>query len=207
MLSREEFEQLVAALLDEPRRADLRARLDAAVAAQPELAALFEEWRRADALLRAGLPALPPLNWTRIQERLAGAVEADARAADAEDAALDAALAQMSRFEAPLDWHHVAQRVSAAVAASDSVARRRRLYPRVAAGVSVLLAAAAALWFAIVPGPKTNSLPPPSLGDPRTDGIAVAVISIPAAAAAQPQQLLIVDPYVSAASDDSTGYY
>lgn len=148
-MDREAFEQLVSAWLDEPHRADLRARLERAVAAVPELAEVQAAYVRLVELLRRAL-AEPPVDWAALKARVAAEID---RAAEREaaDPSWDARLrAALPGVEARVDWQTVQARIAAAVAACDrgTGRRPRRLGWRVSLAAGSLAAAAALLlWF------------------------------------------------------------
>jgi len=213
------FEQLVSAWLSEPDRADLRAQIDAALAAQPELAAIFDEWRRFDALLARGWSTPANVNWPRLKDRIVANLD-QPQAIDAEpDDALDSVLRDLPSLDARIDWSRLHGRISQAVARSTgTAARRRRLYTGLAA-TAASLTAAAALLLAFLPhgAPPTApaglvrvTLSPPATVRSTADaGVAFARISAPSATAAAPQRLFVVDPLIMPAepSVETAGYY
>jgi len=211
-MTRETFEQLVLAWLAEPHRADLQAQVTAAAAAQPELAGELAQWRQSEALLHDALPALPAVDWARFAARVSSAVDDSLTARSPEDEVLDAALRDASSWQAEVDWTRVASRISAAVnVATRAAAPRRRVFTRVVAGAGALLAAAAALLFALLPratvAPGNVQV---AIGPPPTsaDGIAIVKITRMETGEAQPQRLFIVDPIMApTTSDDANGYY
>lgn len=120
-MTREEFEQLASAALDQPHDAALQARVAAAIAGDPPLAAVFDQWRRVGLLVRRAT-AVRGVRWERFGQRISAALAAHAAAAPDADAELDAALLQTADVAGRVDWDRFAQRVSAAVAAESSLA-------------------------------------------------------------------------------------
>lgn len=76
-MNRAAFEQLVSEWLDRPGRADLRARVEAALREKPALARVLERWRHLNQLLQAALPSLSGVDSQhfrmRVAQSLAGA--------------------------------------------------------------------------------------------------------------------------------------
>lgn len=213
------FEQLVSAWLSEPERADLRRQIDAAIAGQPELAAVFDEWRRFDALLARGWPTPANINWPRLKDRIAARLDQPDAADTESDEALDAVLRGLPTFDARIDWPRLRGRISQAVARSaGSAASHRRVYTGVAA-TAASLAVAAALLLALLPHSASPTAPtglvrvtlsPPATVQSNADaGVAFARVSAPPAMAAAPQRLFVVDPLIMPAepSAETAGYY
>ncbi len=218
-MTRDAFEQLVDAWLAEPQRADLKAQIDAAVRAEPQWAALLDEWQRFDQFLRRAYAGPEGIDWGRLKTRTLAAVQPDA---GGEDELLDAALRAMPTVDDRIHWSRLHARVMAAVTRSavgwasrpPDAATRRRRYTRVVAGAATLLAAAAALLLALLPhGPHLAA--PPSLvrvgvGAPPPNGVGVAYVHIAGgpANAAPPERLFTVDPMPQTGpSDETAGYY
>ena len=218
-MTREAFEQLVDAWLAEPQRADLKAQLDAAVRAEPQWAALLDEWQRFDQLWQRGSAAPEGVNWGRLKTRILTAVQQDA---DAKDELLDAALRAMPAVDDRVHWPRFHARVMAAVTRStvpwasrpQDAATRRRRYTRVVAGAATLLAAAAALLLAFLP--RTAPMVTPAsvlrvgMGAPPSNGGGVAYVRIAGGpvTAAPPERLFDIDPLPpTAPSDETAGYY
>lgn len=74
-MNRQAFEQLVSEWLDRPAQDDLRARIEAAVRADPALARLMGEWLHLNRLIRGGLPGPHGVEWDRFRARLATLLE------------------------------------------------------------------------------------------------------------------------------------
>lgn len=207
------FEQLISEWLDSRHDPALRARLDAAIAAEPHLAAVLDEWQTFDRQLRAGMPVARGIVWARFRQAVSAAVDT----AIAKDAALDAALRCSPTVEATIDWPRMRVRISAAIDAEASRVNRtrtRRLWLGGAAASA--LTAAAALVVALLP----DRAPEP--GAAGGGAIARAVISAPAVspaggvamvsitggeAPAAPQALFMIDPPRSSANDTPAGYF
>lgn len=177
-MKREAFERLVSDWLDDPQSGDLRARLDAAGARDPQFARLREELVRVDALVRAGLAALLPVDWERLKARIC------ARIAGTPDEStdLDEQLRSLPAIESHVDWLAFQRKVTRAIDQEEVRPRVLRLSPwrlTVAAGV---LAAAAAVVLMLVQPPR---LQPPTTPQ-RAPGLARMVIL--AQPAAQPDR-------------------
>lgn len=146
--------QLISDALDAPHDADLHRRLDAAIAAQPEIADEFARWQRLEGLIRRALPAPHGIAWKHLHERLRTAV-----AEDAEDMTLDEAFAALPGVAGRVDWDRLQQRIAARVHA-DAVAHRpaagrwRRLTVSMGA---IAAAAAVVLTLNLMPSPPTVS--------------------------------------------------
>lgn len=69
------FEQLVSEWLDRPARDVLRARIEAALHADPSLARLMSEWLRLNELIRRGLPGPDGVQWDQFKGRVAALLE------------------------------------------------------------------------------------------------------------------------------------
>lgn len=218
-MNRDAFEQLVNAWLAEPDCAGLRERVDAAIKAEPELAHLFDDWRRFDQLLRRACPLPRGVDWPRLKARVLAAAVPNARG---QDELLDAALREVPSVDDRVRWSRFHARVMAAFTRSrvgwasrppEAVSRRRR-YTRVVAGAATLLAAAAALLLAVLPhaSPVASStgLVRVRLSAPLADGAGIAYVHIAGAPAAAtlPEQFFAVDPMPrSGPSDEAAGYY
>lgn len=214
-MNREAFEQLVCAWLDARHDAELRARIDAAVAAEPEWKPLLAEWERLDALLRRGFPAPRGVEWPALRGRIAARTTGPGRCpgphevttaapGDARGAALDAALAALADVDRRVDWPRLHTRIVRAVTGVSGERhggpRRRRWLVTLAAG----LAAAATVLLALRPtaGPlppgrglvQVVVLPPP----PAVAGEIVEVrLSVLEPTSPPPECLILVDPLVA----------
>lgn len=213
-MNREAFEQLVCAWLDARHDGELRARIDAAVAADPELRPLLAEWERFDNLLRRGFPAPRGIEWPALRGRIAAGTtgtghgpvphEVTAAPSDARSAALDAALAGLADVDRRVDWPRLHARIVRAVTDLSGERhrgfRRRKWLVTAAAG----LAAAAAVLLALRPtaGPlppvrglvQVVVLPPPAAvaGETVEVRLSVAEPTLP-----PPECLILVDPLVA----------
>ncbi len=170
-MNRQEFEQLVCQWLDEPGRDDLRLAVQAAVASHPQFSDLLEEWRRLDWLLRTGMGMLPAVNWNRLKERITTAIREPVGEADRSDETLDAVLRSLPNLDRRVDWSRLHRRITGSITRSEGqAAARRRLYVRVVAPATALLATAASLLLAWLPNVR------PAV---RPTGLAVALVGRP----------------------------
>jgi hypothetical protein len=210
-MTRKAFEELVDAWLAEPQRHDLRRQIDAAVAADPALAAVVEQWRRFDELLQRGCTD-PRVHWDRLKEHILAAVSARD---SADDELLDTALRTLPPVDARVHWPRFHARVMAAVSRGRiAAATRRRRYTRVVAGAATLLAAAAALFLAFLPRPvpvtgpvsivRVQLMAPPA----NAGGVVSVHIVSAASSAASPERFFAVDPMPKPeASNETVGVY
>ncbi len=217
-MNRDAFEQLVSAWLDEPDRADLRTRIEAAAQADPELARLLNEWRRFDDLFRHGVPEAGGVDWTLLKTHVATAIDRNILTEQARDHALDEALRGLPGVDSRVDWPRFHERIASALTRSaGQAASHRRRYTMVAGG-AVMLAAAAALIFAFLPvaGPGVGSPglalvtlgPPPAAQPGLASGVAYARITTGRPAEAQPERFFVIDPVKAAApSNEAPDYY
>lgn len=212
-MTRDAFEQLISEWLDDRHDRSLRARLDAAVAAEPRLAAVLDEWQTFDRRLRDGMPVARGIDWAHFRHAVSSAVDA----AIAEDAALDAALRRSPTIDAAIDWSRMRDNISAAIDAEPvrrGRTRARRLW--IGGAAASALAAAAALTLALLPNKARDP------GAAGGGAIAQAVIAAPVAAPvsgvamvsitggeapAAPQALFMIDPPRSTTNDPAAGYF
>lgn len=220
---REAFKQLVSEWLDQPDRDDLRARIDAAADASAELAELRDEWLRLHRLVREGRPPVESVDWQRFRARTMADVESIAAETEHATNVLNEALRNLPTIEEQVDWERFRSRVSVAVrtAAGRSPVLPQR-WRRIVAGLG-MLAAAAALFLAVVLRP---SAPEPvsgvarghvefvtELAEQSQPGVAVARVEpldvredLEAPPSPQPQLaevFLMVDPLPRAGRTDS----
>ncbi len=163
----EQFERWLSDWLCDPADVGLRARIDAAMQADPALRTLARRWCTVQALTQS-LPREEQLNWATLAARTAQAVRAVEPLPRA-DARLDQALANLAELP-PVDWQRLVTRISAAVA-HDATARRARHWR----GIGTIGAVAAALALMLVwqaaPQPQNSGQP---RGTPLARGVALA---------------------------------
>lgn len=205
-----EFEQLVCAWLDEPQRTDLRQQVEAAIGADPSLAAHLDEWRRFDRCLRAALPPPGGVRWEALRLRFSQAVD---EAVQREEFALDAALKHLPTVEHRVNWPRLHQRIASAVRRSAG----RRAGLRAGLGVLSLvgLAAAAALVLSVLPDAAPSavssglvqvSVRTPALAP--SSGTVVVRVSVPEGCEPEPERFFCIDPVRRGAiADEVAGYY
>lgn len=210
-MDREAFEQLVSEWLDTPARGDLRARIDAALAAEPALAELFEQWRRLDGVFRENLPQLPSVKWPRLARRISRAVDREA-----EDAhGVDEVLRRLPGIDRRVDWQRVGNRIADAVAREAAKSRRAggwRRFCRIAGGVAAVATVAAVLVLSVMPnarperpsaGRATFAIGPPRVREAGTsDGVATVAITVLDVATAEPERFFMIDPMTTPAPTD-----
>jgi hypothetical protein len=205
-----DFEELLSAWLDEPGDVARRARIDAAVQAEPGWAGELARWEKLNAALRATPPALQRVDWPRAGQRMARHVATTAAAAP--ELRLDELLADEPAALAGVDWTRVRTRISAAVTAERPARLRhaRRWYLGAAAG----LAAAAAIFLAVTTYDARLPHAPATVNVARVSGptgvlrgSAYAKISAPPEVAAQPTQFFIVDPIRKTQPEDPAEYF
>ncbi|MEW6199422.1 MAG: hypothetical protein AB1601_12265 [Planctomycetota bacterium] len=205
------FEQLVCAWLDARHEAELRARLDAALAADPELKPLLTEWERFDTLLRRGFPAPRGIDWAALHRRIAARTTRAgpwpvphqatfAAPDDARNAALDAVLAGLADVDRRIDWPRLHARIVRAVTGASGERRRGHRRQQWLATAAAGLAAAAAVLLAL--RPTAGPLPPVRglvqvvvLPPPAVAGETVEVrLSVAEPTSPPPECLILVDP-------------
>ncbi len=155
MMNREAFEKLVSEWLDKPERDGLRAAVDAAATASPELGRLKDEWVRLDQLIRGLSSGVDHVDWSRFRQHIGNAVDQNGT-----DAKLDEQMRSLTAVEQRVDWSRLHKRICRAVGRADDRARVIR-FPlrRVAAGVLLTGAAAALVLMFTLPAksPTTYS--------------------------------------------------
>jgi len=170
-VERDAFEQLVSEWLDADERAALDARLTKAAARSPELAALWAQYQRLDAILRQP-DAMAQVRWDRLRVRIAGATQA--AAAGAGDDTLDAALHAEPPELQQVDWQRLQRRIAAAAHGP----RRGRRPTTWVWGIGGGAVAAAAALLLMIRAP----LPPPAetapIGEARLTVSAPAAVSV-----------------------------
>jgi len=192
-MDREAFEQLVSAWLDEPDRADIRARLDAAAAEDSEFARLREQSVRLDRSLREVAATPLPVAWSRLAARVGDAIDA-AVGEDQTDAELDARLRARPALEARVDWSRFRARVSNAIGrpgAARQVWRHPRWRLSLAAGLLATAAALLLLLFTYAPTPSTKPIGP--AGVAHVSVLAPGGTSAPAAALRPVARLVVLE--------------
>ena len=173
-MDREAFEQLVSAWLDHPQRSDLRVRIDATCAEDPQLARVLHQYTQLERLLRDAAAHSPPVAWDRLKDRIAAQVHRVSNACPAE-ARLDAQLAALPDIETFVDWQAFHRRVSRAIQRSVRPRRTTHLMPWRTATAAGLLAAAAALVLML--GVPSARVPAP-LVPPRPDKVVNAGVKL-----------------------------
>lgn len=229
MMTREQFEELLSAALDEPQRDDLREQIAAACARQPELAPLRDAWTRLDVRLRDDKLPAERINWPRLAERIRAAARATPVAAETDtDAALDELLAHHAPLP-PIDWERFGRRVAACARASPDKPRTVARWLRWAPLGGLAAAAAIALMFFVARPNPPRTAPPSAAAPPGFARVLIAappalpaetavaaswVAAAPADGAAPPDQLrpepevfLIVHSTPSAPPDDAFGLF
>ena len=214
-MNRDAFEQLVDAWLTEPQRADLKARIDDAVRAEPELRRVLAEWERFDDLLRQGWPTPRGVDWSRLKVRISAAVD-QGKGVEIPDDALDEMLHRLPRVDDRVQWTRFHDRIRQAVNRAGARAGTRRwLFTRLAP-VGAFVAAAAGLVLALLPrgglAPSATGVVRVTLGGPPVaavdDGVAYVQIAAGPMPAPSPQCFFTIDPAPNAGSSgDTTGYY
>jgi hypothetical protein len=155
-MDREAFEQLVSEWLDQPERADLRARIEAAVVESPAFGRVRDEWLRFDRLIRGAGLHTGRVDWPHFRLRIAERLESAHG-----DAALDERLRTLTAVERRVDWPHLRRRISAVLAGVDGGRAAPRIpLRRLGAGLALLATAAAlVLMFAL---PSRSTVAPPA---------------------------------------------
>lgn len=211
-MKRDDFEQLVSAWLDEPQREDLRRQIEQTAASDPQWARELDEWQRFEALLARRLPDLPALDWSRLQDRVRIAIDADATGAE-QDAALDTLLRRPPHLEHSVDWPRFRARVvAAAVAGRPGRGIRQR---RWLVGVAGVAAAAAGLFWTFMPEAGPGTQPPGlaavTLSGPAarpSGGVVEVRVAISRAPAEAPERFFTIDPPDrGSVSDETDNYY
>lgn len=140
-----EFENLIGEWLDEPQRADLAARIDAAVAADPALARERERLTRLHRLVAQSLSGAPRIDEARFVQRISAAIDHDV-----ENTLLDAdtnrLITALAPIEHAIDWPRVSERIGDAIDQTDARVRSSRRL-RLASFALTAAAAAVALFF------------------------------------------------------------
>lgn len=202
------FEQLVSEWLDDRENAELRRRIDAAMADDASLARLLDEWERFDAVLRANAPEAGGVDWTH-QQALVGEAVNDA----ARDDRLDTLLDSLPGVDGRVDWDRLASRISGRVHTERRPNHRWRRAGGIFAGVAV---AAAVGLFAILPYATTPTAGPPVanlsvLAPPaaeKNSGVVIVQITRENISEPQPPRYFAVDPVVvDAPTDEFVGLY
>jgi hypothetical protein len=204
-MNREAFEKLISTWLDEPDDAPTRARIDAALRADPSLQPTWDAWRRMESLLR-GARDVPGVDWEALAAHLRHACHADN--------ALEAVLDQAPSLHARVDWPRVHARFSAAVTRA-ATTRQPSPTRRWMASAAALLATAAAIGFlTLMPvyqdpgGPvgvaRLAVAPPASLPD---GGIAVVRVTLADQPEPEPERFFSIDPVDDRVVDESPDYY
>jgi len=205
-----DFEQLVCAWLDEPQQLDLARQVEQAVAADPALGALLEEWRRFDKCLHAAFPPACAVRWDRLRLRISQAVDEAARH---DELALDAALKNLPTVDRHVNWPRLHQRIATAVRRGE----RRRVGLRAGLGALGLagLAAAAALVLSVLPDAPpsavSSGLVQVSVRMPAlvpSSGTVLVRVSVPDGCEPEPERFFSIDPIGrGATADEAAGYY
>ena len=175
-MERDAFEQLVSEWLDADERAALDARLTEAAARSPELAALWAQYRRLDAILRQP-DAMARVRWEHLHARITGAVHADRDGAgeDTLDAALHAEPAELQQ----VDWPRFQRRIADA-AHGPPRGRRRATWVWWIGGGAVAAAAALLLMIRTPLPPPVETVP---VGQARLTVCAPAAVPVDGATA------------------------
>ncbi len=148
-MTHEQFEKLVSDWIDEPGNADAANAVADAVAADPGLARIRDQWLALDGALRAGGTCAARVEWDRFRRRVMDAVhERTPHDEDANEAArIDAELRASTDLPAAVDW----SRLKGAIVRQVRKVRRRRLPAVWRAAYSVAAVAAAGLLAVMVP--------------------------------------------------------
>ena len=164
-MEREAFEQLVSQWLDQPDRADLRERIDLAVAADPELRALLDEWLRLDRVIRAAAHASHTVDWGNFRERIQSGIDETSA-----EERIERRIQEVTDISRRVDWNRLHERITQAVHEERTTPLILRIPRRVTAAVSILAAAAAIVMMLTLPQPLKQS-------SPSTRGIARVAVS------------------------------
>lgn len=218
------FEQLVSQWLDDPSRVDLRAQIDAAIAENPPLGAIFAQWERTEAALRSAARVPTGVDWQRL------AAQTAARVNIAVDRPLDDLLRGPTAVDQRVDWQRLKSRIAAAVAMEHQTTIRRQRRRWLIRG-SATIAAAAALVLALLPmrharhepeasvtvgrpGDTSQSLAFSTIRAPRvSESERTSVVAVTIAAADQrsepvPERFFVIDPLTAPrTADDVPDYY
>lgn len=145
-MDRETFEQLVNQWLDQPERADLRERIDLAVATRADLRVLLDEWIRLDRLIRGANLAPAAVDWIRLRR------EIDLRTApQSADEELERRLRLSTEISERVDWDLLRLRITDAVRATKIEPRAPRGVRRLVTAFALLSAAAAVILMLTMP--------------------------------------------------------
>lgn len=151
-MDRETFEQLVNQWLDQPERADLRERIDLAVATRADLRVLLDEWIRLDRLIRGANLAPAAVDWIRLRR------EIDLRTApQSADDELERRLRLSTEITDRVDWDRLRVRIADAVRATKVEPRAPRGVRRLVTAFALLSAAAAVILLLSVPQAPPSS--------------------------------------------------
>jgi hypothetical protein len=158
-MSPEAFEETLSAWLDAPEDAALRAQIEAAVARDPQLRRLRDQYLRLQTLLTAAIARRAGVDWQRLQARIVGACSADDTGIP--DDAVDALLRRATGVDALVDWPRLRQRITSAALGQTGQGTASRFGGRLrrAAGVVAVTAAAAVLLLLVrlpVTGPAST---------------------------------------------------
>jgi hypothetical protein len=166
-MDRDAFEQLVSHWLDDPRDEELRAAVEVATAASPELERIRDEWVRLDQLVRGSAGAAEPVDWPRLRQRIGAQLTSHG-------AGLDAVLRGVTAVEQRVDWPRLRRRISQALDDGEDRVRVVR-FPLGRAVAGMAFAAAAVLALMLLWTPES---PTPAAG--------VAQVRVNPPAAARP---------------------
>lgn len=162
-MTRDEFEFLLSQWLDEPERTDLGVSIADAVAAEPDLVIVRDEWMEFDRAMRKAVVRTPQVDWKRQAEHIRTLIIVGEETAGRADTRLDNLLRALPT--PAVDWERLRGRIASA---AHGAGRRRGSY-RVAWTAAVTAAAAVIAFFTLRP-------PMPSGVQPKQAMVAVAVV-------------------------------
>jgi hypothetical protein len=161
-MSLEEFEQLLSEWLDEPQRADLVERMEAAVAESPALSHERQKWLSIDRAVRAALPSPVGIRHEEFAGRVSTALDAELDEAH-EGNEIAAMLAATATLQSRVDWDRFRERVSGEIGSAVLPRRIIRFSWRRAGAVAALAAAAVVAAFLTFPPANTPAPGGPGL--------------------------------------------
>lgn len=150
-MTRDAFEILVSEWLDAPQSAELAAAIRRAIAEQPELGTLHDEWLRADGLLRRGAASrLECVRWSALRSRILKRVDAVVEPSERADGdELEASLTKATALPAGVSWDKQRRRIAAAIDRETGTLCRDQRLRRLPALASAALGLAASMLLVL----------------------------------------------------------